>query len=358
MNKFIYVGIFALLFMMSSCSKDVKELKELSPGLAWGKYLEGDYGDSRHHQAITSTSDNGFMIAYKDSLVKYNEMGERLSAKGFAYTPIGVQKTMNGFVVFGKNLTGGWLAQLDENLDIQWEISTATRGFNSVIEANDGYVITGTLDGNATIAKFSFSGNLEWEKSFERDGSNHLTAIQTTTDGFIAIGHSSTTALGEQFGLSDIWVVKLSSTGTVQWEHLYGDASDDYAWAIHQTNDGFLMLSEGNLMHLDQNGTLISKHNLNGGTYRTMLKTDDDHFILGGETSITYGVYPYPYSQSIVTIVKVNQNGERIWQLQTGSASDDDNSIFAISKTTDNGYVAFGFDNYNYEYSLYKVKPE
>jgi len=290
------------------------------------------------------------MITHKDSLVQYNEKGERLSAKGFAYTPIGVQKTMNGFVVFGQNLTDGWLAQLDENLNIQWEISTATRKFNSLIEANDGYVITGTLEGNATVAKFSFSGNLEWEKSFERDGTNKLSNIQTTTDGFIAIGHSTTTALDESFGGKDIWVVKLTTTGAVQWEHLYGSAYTDYGLVIHQTNDGFLMLSNDNLMQLDQNGTLKSERTFDNETYETMIKTDDGHFILGGEGSISFGNSPYPYSEALLTITKINQSGERIWQLETGNGSDGDNSIFAITKTTDNGYVAFGFDDYNYTY--------
>jgi hypothetical protein len=43
-------------------------------------------------------------------------------------------------------------------------------------------------------------------------------------------------------GSSDYWVVKLSATGTIQWQNTIGGSGDDQLQSIQQTTDGGYIL--------------------------------------------------------------------------------------------------------------------
>jgi hypothetical protein len=60
--------------------------------------------------------------------------------------------------------------------------------------------------------------------------------LQTTDGGFLAGGFTSSFGAGGK----DMWIIKLSATGIIQWEKAYGGVGDDAVHSVKQTTDGGL----------------------------------------------------------------------------------------------------------------------
>src|SRR5437867_4477028 len=58
--------------------------------------------------------------------------------------------------------------------------------------------------------------------------------IQTTDGGYAMAGYTNSFGAGN----SDIYIVKLYASGTLQWSRTVGGTSDDYAYSIIQNTDG------------------------------------------------------------------------------------------------------------------------
>ena len=82
---------------------------------------------------------------------------------------------------------------------------------------------------------------IQWQKSLGGSNNDYAYAIRQTTDGgYIVAGYSSSNdgdVTGNHGGL-DYWVVKLNSTGNIEWQKSLGGSSNDKAYAIQQTADG------------------------------------------------------------------------------------------------------------------------
>ncbi|MBI2280815.1 MAG: hypothetical protein HYU68_09030 [Bacteroidetes bacterium] len=83
--------------------------------------------------------------------------------------------------------------------------------------------------------------SIEWQKSLGGTNSDFGQSIQQTTDGgYIGVGQSNSidgNVTGNHGG-NDYWMVKLSSTGTIEWQKSIGGTEEDYAYSIQQTTDG------------------------------------------------------------------------------------------------------------------------
>lgn len=148
------------------------------------------------------------------------------------YIMVGYSQSINGDVNghFGNEFTADmWVVKLTGNGSIEWDRSlggTGIDGANSVCETSDGgYIIAGStasFDGNVSfnhgsydswLVKLSSSGILEWEKSFGGSYAEAANSIQQTTDGgFIVAGYSYSNDgdVKGNHGESDYWIVKLS----------------------------------------------------------------------------------------------------------------------------------------------------
>jgi hypothetical protein len=86
------------------------------------------------------------------------------------------------------------------------------------------------------VLKLSSVGEIEWQKTYGGSESDRALSIQQTSDGaYIVLG--TTGSFGA--GWNDIWVLKLSSAGEIEWQKTYGgNYSQDVAHSIHQISDG------------------------------------------------------------------------------------------------------------------------
>ncbi len=182
-----------------------------------------------------------------------------------------------GFLVFGNSRSNdgdvssappveyfGWIVRLDQFGNTLWTRSIDGNGrsvVKSALETSDsGFILAGytasqyaggekTKGGyDALILKLNKDGAIVWQKVYGGSGSDYATSIvENTREGGGYVFAGSTTSLdGDVSGRhpstakdsSDVWVVKLTYTGEIEWQRCYGGEKDEYANAIIQTPEG------------------------------------------------------------------------------------------------------------------------
>ena len=261
---------------------------------AWGIIQTNDGGYSI---AGRTTSDNGDFSGNHGSgdawVVKINldretEWQQCLGGSGDD-TAYSIQQTGDsGFIIAGEtysddgNVSGNhgggdaWIVKLDTNGTLQWQQCLGGSGYDnakSIRETGDGgYIITGETfsnDGDAGgnhgggdvwVVKVNSGGTLQWQQCLGGAGGDKAYSIQKTGDGgyIIAGGTSSNDGdAGGNHGGGDAWVVKLSSGGTLQWQQCLGGTSGDTAYSIEPAEGGgYLIAGE---THSDD-GDVSGKH--------------------------------------------------------------------------------------------------
>jgi len=91
---------------------------------------------------------------------------------------------------------------------------------------------------------FAFSPTLhsQWARTYGTGEDEHAYFIEQTNDGgYIVAGKSGEYLFENEQSVppgQDIWVIKLSSSGEIEWQKIFGDYSTDEIHFIQQTNDG------------------------------------------------------------------------------------------------------------------------
>lgn len=281
------------------------------------------------------------------------------------------------------NINNGY-TQLPE---IQWQNAIGGNGAESLtsIENTDdgGYILGGYSDSGISgdkseinrgdndywIVKINSSGNIEWEKTFGGSGGDALLAVKQTNDGgYILAGFSDSGISGDKtessLGGNDYWIIKINSTGILEWQNTIGGGSDDYLNSIIQTpDDGFLLGGSSHsgisgdktetvsgfddywIVKTDNAGNIEWQNTIggNGNEALTSLNfTLDGNFIIGGysdselsgdKTEASNGLFDY-------WILKLDINGNIIWQNTIGGTSND--NLGSITPTEDGGFIIAG----------------
>ncbi|MBL7815337.1 MAG: T9SS type A sorting domain-containing protein [Saprospiraceae bacterium] len=150
------------------------------------------------------------------------------------------------------------------------------------------------------LVKLDENGSVLWKKNYGGSGGEFIFCINPTSDnGFIMIG-ATTSADGdatENKGKGDVWVVKIDSVGTVQWQKTIGGSENELGQSILQLSNGDYIL----------------------GLYS--LSNDKD-------LPINKGKYD-------VWVIKLNSQGNIIWKKNIGGSDDDEIAqITAIDNKT------------------------
>jgi uncharacterized delta-60 repeat protein len=271
-------------------------LKLSSDGnIEWQKYYRGNY-DGEMGRSIQQTTDGGYIVA-SDPV--------HWDTPDYDYD-ISVSKlTSNGDIEWYKTYRGS------EN-DNAYSIQQTTDG---------GYVVAGETEsfgaGNSDIwiLKLASDGTIEWQKTYGGYASDGASSIQQTVDGgYVVAGQS----ISFGTGISDIWVLKLASDGTVEWQKTYGGSQKDEAYSVQQTSDGGYVVAgqtdsfgAGNadiwILKLVSDGTIEWQKTYGGyasDTASSIQQTIDGGYIVAGITE-TYGV-----GMPDILILKLSSNGD------------------------------------------------
>ncbi|MBW2262142.1 MAG: hypothetical protein JRG91_09235 [Deltaproteobacteria bacterium] len=148
--------------------------------------------------------------------------------------------------VHGAGSSDAWVVKLDADGAVDWQ-NTYGGTQNDVayaVEATDddgcvvsGWTSVGTLFAQIWVMKLAADGSVTWSKSYggTGDGGEDARAVRQTSDGgYIVVGWTMSFGAGD----ADVWVLKLDSAGDVQWQNTYGGASADRGFGVNQTSDG------------------------------------------------------------------------------------------------------------------------
>lgn len=166
---------------------------------------------------------------------------------------------------------------------------------------------------------------INFENSYSSGGYDYARAIvQTFDSGYVTVGSTE-----GNFGLSDLYLLKVDKTGEIMWGKRYGGSNIDWAQDIIQTYDSNLMVvgySNSNsssdygiyLVKTDYNGDSIYTKTINWDDWDfaySLQETADSGYIIAGET--------YQNGNSQALLIKTNKEGDTIWTKTYGGANDD-----------------------------------
>ena len=131
--------------------------------------------------------------------------------------------------------------------------------------ADSGYILTGYSESNngdvsghhgasakidAWVIKVDHTGNLEWQQSYGGTKDEYGKRIKQTLDGGYILTGSATSIDGDvsiNKGGDDCWLLKLNSSGIIEWETTYGGSADETGGSILELPEGDWLIANHTL---------------------------------------------------------------------------------------------------------------
>lgn len=225
-------------------------------------------------------------------------------------------------------------------------------------ESNDGDVTKIGTYSDYWIVKLKQDGNIEWQKSFEGNGSDRpLCIIESHDGGFVIAGgtHIVENDIIDNSGNWDAWMIKISNKGILEWEKKYGGMFTDGAIGITNTIDKgfcFVGVNTSNTA-TGYDAWIVRMSSLGDHRWSKILKgNQDDRFINVKETSdsgllcvgyssSTTGSFGEGFGEDDGLLVKFDKSGNQLGYKRYGRNKSD---ILRDVVQLDNGKIlAIGF---------------
>jgi hypothetical protein len=365
MRKIFFLFLACFIF---SCAKEEAEIAfdslttEFKGELDFIKNFGGSGNESA--QAIVKTTDGGFAI-------------------------LGYTGSINGDIsTKAEEENDYWLLKFDENSNLQWNKtyggSKDDIGQSLAQTSDGGFILTGysmSSDGDASknegfhdnwILKLDAQGNLEWESSYGFSGHDHsYDILEASQGGYFFTGFLDITSARADgntekgnsltsHGVGEFWGTKIDEEGSVQWRGYFGGTNNDRAHGVVQTNDGgFVMagftesddfdISNTNgsydfwVVKVDAFGNLIWEQSFGGEGIEVsydIAKTADNGFVVVGNTFSTNGDILLNHGESDMWMIKLDEEGNLIWEQTYGGSQFD--LAQAVVQSKDGGFLITG----------------
>jgi hypothetical protein len=217
-----------------------------------------------------------------------------------------VEQTLDGgYALLGQTNSFGagnndfWLVKTDGSGNMEWNQTYGGTGNDvgiHVLQTVDGgYALAGSTSSfgagsnDAWLIKTDVAGNVQWNQTYGGTGYDGGQCLEPTSDGGYALA-CITTSFGA--GSLDSWLVKLDSSGTMEWNMTYGGTGSDGPTHFIQTEDEGYAIVGFTTVGSDQNASLIKTdafgnmewNQTYGGTGTeiayALLKTNDGYYLL------------------------------------------------------------------------------
>lgn len=234
--------------------------------------------------------------------------------------------------------------------------------------SNDSMVSGNKGNDDYWVVKLNSLGGIQWKTCLGGSNYDEAYSVQQTSDsGYVVAGFASSNNgdITSNQGSDDFWIIKLNSSGAVQWQKTYGGLNADDALTIKQTSDGgFVIIGDtqsnsgdvtgnhGNydcwILKTDASGTLLWKKCLGGtgdDSGSSVQQTLDGGFVVVGSTTSNNGDVSGNHGDWDVWVVKLNDTAAVEWQKCLGGTLQDIG--YSIYQSADSGYVVAGFTKSN-----------
>jgi hypothetical protein len=331
------------------------------PGMQWQKCLGGEGFDMGY--SIQQTNNGGYILC-----------GWTESSDGDVTGNLGPLTPSGGDI---------WVVLLNTYGSIVWQKclgGTDAEVLNSIVRqtSDNGFIIgfstysnDGDINGNhggvdISLIKLSSGGFIQWQECFGGTSTDQFGSLEITSDGgyiFTGTTSSNNADVSGNHGNEDVWVVKVTEDGDIEWQHCYGGTNDDWGNSVVQTSDGGFAITgrtgstngdvQGNhggwdawVFKIDPLGTLEWQRCLGGSGYENgfgITQSTDLGLVMAGVTRSNDGdVVGFHVgsnsNSSDAWVVKLNPTGSIEWQKCLGSNLTD--------LLADGGFIIGGSRNY------------
>jgi hypothetical protein len=267
-----------------------------------------------------------------------------------------------------------WIIKLNAAGSITWRKTFGGSNDDLVSEikqtAEGDYMIwgsTSSTDGdldfndeghNLWIFKISATGDLLWGKTFgSSDSTEHLTEIQSTTDGGYLLTGLTVNIQTNYY--ASLLLIKITENGDLVWKKIIEDNQIFGSCTYHETTDGGYIIAAQRALISPGNDYQVVVYKLNSTAEEEWKKTfdgsendivfdirqtPDDGYILCGRTKSNDGDFSGPSGSSggyDAFVIKLNTAGTVEWQKCIGDASPYEVAT-KIELTNDGGYIFAG----------------
>lgn len=350
-----------------------------APEIEWQKAYGGDGKDIAYK--LISTSDGGLILGGHSNsnsgdvsgnhgaidiwVIKFNPSGEiqwkktyggsgdemlasisEIADQGYIFT--GYSTSANGDLTNNNGETDLWVVKLDSEGNIEWQKSLGGENHdagNSVYQTSDGgFIIGGITGGNHVnipysgwIIKLDSAGNTQWENIYEANSHERIIAtVKQNIDGeYFFAGNDFIDHITGTNG----WIGKLSESGELLWEKLYGGMDSDYLNSFQFPNDGGMVIggwtfsSDGDIpenkgeidfwiLKVDENGNKEWSKTYGGSAddkANDIIHIANGGYLIAGETSSNDGDVSEINGETAAWLVKLDSNGNLVWQKTYGT---------------------------------------
>ncbi|QMU31047.1 T9SS type A sorting domain-containing protein [Adhaeribacter radiodurans] len=341
-------------------------------------------------------------------LLEIDENGQRISDKSFGSSSTDVLTAMvaspNGGYLLGgySNSNADWEKSEDSKGDYDfWLVETqitafppstleawnlryggnSLDNFTTVIQTADGGYLLGGYSSSKQagdksqgsygktdywVMKTDADGNKLWDKRYGGSGREYLNSIVPTPDGGFLLGGSSDskvdgnkTAVNK--GGKDMWVVKINSSGEIQWDQSYGSRGNEDLRKIRPLPSGLYLLAGYSDSPVNRDKTQASQGGLDywlvkidifyygfkrwdkryGGAANDYLEDavvlENEDLLLGGTSfsSATGDKSQASQGGSDFWALRINSQGDKLWDKSYGGNDQDQlHSLLSINKDT------------------------
>lgn len=294
--------------------------------IIWQKTIGGDRSDMQ--TSVLKTLDNEIIIG------------------GFSDSNISGEKTENRRGAIGEH--DFWIIKLNGNNEIEWQRTIGgnldDRLYSILSTLDGGYIFSGDSNSNSSaeknencfgeydiwIVKLNSNGEIEWQKTLGGSGLEVFGDVIVTDDGGFLVGCYSNSSISgnktqDSNGLSDFWLVKLSSSGVIDWQKVIGGNDKDNLTSISKNGEiGYVVsgtsksgisgdktsfsrgLEDFWVVFINLNGEIIGQNTIGGELYdgiENMLVDDNGRILLGGNS----------LSNNVGEKTEVNRGGSDYW---------------------------------------------
>ncbi|HLP92608.1 MAG TPA: T9SS type A sorting domain-containing protein [Saprospiraceae bacterium] len=323
------------------------------PSIHW----ERSYGGSSLEKlyALKATLDNGYIVCGST----FSSDGDVGTNKGGADCWI-VKIKADGSLSWARNYGG-------EATDLPYDICCLNDGgfaFVGLTYSTGGDIQGNHGDTDVWVVRLDPVGNILWQKCLGGSKRDVGYGLSSTNDGSLIICGTTKSSDGDitsHIGYSDVWLIKLTSLGQLEWENCLGGINgDDIAYQIESTTDGgFIFFGETN-----SSDGQVSGHNGNDDCWLVKVNSvgelewqkalggfasdrgwdihpakNGDYYLMGYAGSPNGDVIGW-HGNNDYWIIKISPAGNIIWQRCMGGYNDDFGlSVFG---TQDGGCIASG----------------
>jgi hypothetical protein len=414
MNYCFSILAALVLLLFSGCKKEKNQTTQETEQLSltplsfqnnWSRVISSNLDD--RNRGGTSTIDGGYVsIGYASAndgdisglagksdvlVVKFDAVGNKIWQRligGLAadegkfitelpdgsFVGVGHTESKDGPFHTNQGYVDALVFKLNKNGDVMW-VKTLGANHNeyaqSVFVAQDGSMVVagnqvlrlGIAVSNAMVVKLDPNGNLVWFKTFGGSEQDMALSVQPSGDGGYVLGGHSNSSDGDVGGIARwwlaYWLFKVDNDGKLLWSKTYGGSHNDILFTHISTSDGYLLtgytgskngdvtelkgLFDAWVVKVDKNGNLLWQKTYGGTDYddaAAITPTKDGGFLLGVNSRSNDGDFPSNVSGQDVWIVKIDALGNKIGQQSLGAPLS--HQIHSLAAGADGSYALFG----------------